>query len=73
MTSRPQTAVSFTAWTPHEIKPTADENMADVKKLLEVRVAACGHVAQEDVAEAVEIKLAKSQVICCMDRPLISE
>ena len=63
VTSRPQTAVSFSAWVPHEIQPTQDANMADVKKILEVRVAACGNVADDEVAEAVEIKFAKSQVI----------
>ena len=37
--------------------------MADVRKLLEVRVAECGHVAEEAVPEAVKIILVKSQVL----------
>ena len=62
VTSRPQTKISFSAWVPHEIEPTASENMVDVRRLLDVRVAACGHVEEEAVAAAVEILLTKSQV-----------
>ena len=68
LTSRPHTSVAFTAWQPHGIEPQAEQNLADMRMILEVRLADAGCVQPSHVPGAVDVLLEKSEVgqgCCC--------
>lgn len=62
VTGRPQAEDPFAAWTPEWIQPSAEDNLADMRKLLESRLQQGGYVAATDVQAAIQVMLGKSQV-----------
>ena len=65
LTGRPQVAEGFSRWSPVWIKPSATENQDDLRALLAWRLAKGGYVAEEHVAAAADVMLAKSEVRTC--------
>ncbi len=62
VTSRPEAEDMFKAWKPMYIKPEKEENMEDLKKLLDARITACKSISDGLRPEAVKVILKKSQV-----------
>ena len=65
LTGRPQVADGFSRWSPVRIEPTGKENRDDLRALLAWRLAKGSYVAEERVAAAADIMLAKSEVGAC--------
>jgi hypothetical protein len=63
-TSRPDPASMFTdkRWSAKTIEPSDEHNQTDVRLLLQAKVKATKHVAEEDVLDVADILLSKSKV-----------
>lgn len=62
VTSRPHTLVALDAWKPTWIQPDEERNLQDMRLLVRKRLEKGQHVLDQDIGEAVEMVLHKSQV-----------